>query len=185
MKPIILIILALALLAPTTAFAQDALKQAKAVKQPDAVKQANAVKTDLKKLQGTWARIYVIANGKKFEDGKEIAEGKITEDGKQPEEGKQEPANEITLTIDGDKYGGETFQIDPSKNPKQINVSMRDENGKPTTLPGIYELQDDLLKLCFPFPFEEKIDKLGIRPAKFDGPAGGNDVLEVYKRKSK
>jgi len=32
------------------------------------------------------------------------------------------------------------------------------------TLPGIYELKGDVLKVCFPFPFGMKFDKLGKRP---------------------
>lgn len=53
------------------------------------------------------------------------------------------------------------------------------------TLPGIYELKDGMLKLCFPFPFEGKFDKIGKRPAEFASKAGSSDVLEVYKLKKK
>src|SRR4029450_1095510 len=85
--------------------------------------QEGAVKEEMKKLQGTWIRIYVDVEGKKSEDGK------------------KEPGKAITLTIKGDKYDGETFKLDPTKKPKQINVSSVDDKGKAITLPGIYELK--------------------------------------------
>src|SRR6185295_10469706 len=129
--------------------------------------QDDAIKADVKKLQGTWVRIYVEVDGKKYEDGK------------------KEPGKAIILTVNGDKYDGETFNLDPAKNPKHINVATVDDKRKPITLPGIYELKGDVLKLCFPFPFEEKFDKLGKRPTEFGSKRGGNDVLEVYKREKK
>lgn len=129
--------------------------------------QEAAVKDEIKKLQGTWVRIYLDVEGKKYDDGK------------------KEPGEAIKLTIDGDQYDGETFTLDPAKNPKHINVSTVDDQGKAFTLPGIYELQGDVLKLCFPFPFEGKFDKIGIRPTKFASKRGEDAVLEVYKREKK
>ena len=129
--------------------------------------QEDAVKQEMKKLQGNWVRIYVEADGKKSEDGK------------------KEPGQAITLTINGDKYDGETFKLDPAKSPKHINVSTVDDKGKAIALPGIYELKGDVLKLCFPFPFEGKFDKIGKRPTEFGSKPGGNDVLEVYQREKK
>ena len=129
--------------------------------------QEDAVKQEMKLLQGNWVRIYVEADGKKSEDGK------------------KEPGQAITLTINGDKYDGETFKLDPAKSPKHINVSTVDDKGKAIALPGIYELKGDVLKLCFPFPFEGKFDKIGKRPTEFGSKPGGNDVLEVYQREKK
>jgi uncharacterized protein (TIGR03067 family) len=116
-----------------------------------------AVTAEMKKLQGTWVRVYVVVDGKKSEDGKKA------------------PDEEVVLTIKGDSYDGDTFTLDPTKTPKHINVA--DEKGK--TVPGIYELKDGELKLCFPFPFEGKLD--GKRPADFTVKAGSNNVVEVYK----
>jgi len=127
----------------------------------------DAVKDEMKKLQGTWVRVSVDVAGKKTGDGKK-------------------PAGEaVTLTIKGDKYGDETFTLDPTKSPKHINVSTVDDKGNAITLPGIYELNDGVLKLCFPFPFEGKFDQIGKRPTEFGSKRGGNDVLEVYKLEKK
>jgi hypothetical protein len=46
-------------------------------------------------------------------------------------------------------------------------------------------LTDDVLKLCFLFPFEEKGDKLGMRPTEFSAKTGSDHVLEVYRREKK
>ena len=123
-----------------------------------------AVKDELKKLEGTWVRIYVEADGKKSEDGK------------------KEPDKAIRLVIGGDKFGKDTFKLDPSKKPKHIDLAQIDDKGKAMTLPGIYELKGDVLKVCFPFPFGMKFDKLGKRPSEFGSKPGGDDVLEVYQR---
>ena len=134
---------------------------------PTADAQEDVVKEEMKKLQGKWVRIYVEADGKKSEDDQ------------------KKPGKAIILTVNGDKYGGETFKLDPAKKPKHINVSTVDDKGKAITLPGIYELKGDVLKLCFPFPFEGKFDKIGKRPTEFGSKPGGNDVLEVYQREKK
>lgn len=130
-----------------------------------ALAQGDAVKAEMHKLQGTWVRVSVDVNGKKTEDG-------------------NRPAGEaVTLTIQGDKFGGETFTLDPTKSPKHIDVLSVDDKGRAITLPGIYELKDGELKVCFPFPFGGKFDKIGQRPTEFGSKRGGNDVLEVYKRR--
>jgi uncharacterized protein (TIGR03067 family) len=119
------------------------------------------VTEEMKKLHGTWVRVYVIADGKKSEDGKKA------------------PDNEVVLNIKGDSYDGDKFTLDPTKTPRHINVASMDDKGKATTLPGIYELKDGELKLCFPYPFEGMLN--GTRPTGFDVKAGSNNVVEVYK----
>jgi uncharacterized protein (TIGR03067 family) len=126
-----------------------------------------AIDGEMKKLQGTWVRLYVVVDGKKTVDGK------------------KGPGEQVTLTIKGGTYGGEKFTVNPTKSPKHIDIANADGKGGTTTLPGIYELKGGVLKLCFPFPFEGKTDGLGKRPAGFAVKAGSNDVLEVYEMKKK
>jgi len=127
--------------------------------------QNDSAKEDIAKLQGTWVRVYVDADGKKSKDGK------------------KKPGEAITLVIKGDKFGDETFKLDPTKSPKHIDLATVDDNGKPLSLPGIYELKGDELKVCFPYPFEGKFDKIHRRPTAFGSKRGENEVLEVYKRR--
>ncbi len=126
----------------------------------------DATKDEVKNLQGTWVRIAVDVDGRKSEDGKDSTKT-------------------ITLIIKGDQYHDESFKIDPTKSPKQIDVMTNDDKGKPFTLPGIYELKGDVLKVCFPYPFEGKFDQIHKRPTGFGSKKGGNDVLEVYQRQRK
>jgi uncharacterized protein (TIGR03067 family) len=125
--------------------------------------QTDTAEEDGARIQGTWVRIYVDVEGKKSIDGK------------------KKPAEAITLVIKGDKFGDEKYKLDPTKTPKHIDLATRDDKGNRTTLPGIYELKGDKLKVCFPFPFEGKFDKIE-RPKQFGSKRGENAVLEVYKR---
>src|SRR5262249_762923 len=64
-----------------------------------------------------------------------------------------------------------TFKIDPGKEPKQIDITLRMPKGDRTVL-GIYEIKGETLRLCFSF--------MGRRPAEFsskDNPHMGNMVL--------
>jgi len=132
-----------------------------------AAAQNDSAKEDAAKLQGAWVRIYVDVDGKKTDDGKKKA------------------GEAVTLVVKGDKFGDDTFKLDPTKKPKQIDLTIVNDKGKSMTWPGIYELKGDELKVCFPFPFEGKFDKIAIRPTAFGSKRGGNDVLEVYKREAK
>jgi hypothetical protein len=54
-----------------------------------------------------------------------------------------------------------------------------------STWAGIYELKNGELKVCFPFPFEGKLEGLDHRPTDFEAKAGSNNVVEVYQLKKK
>jgi uncharacterized protein (TIGR03067 family) len=132
-----------------------------------AAAQNDSAKEESAKLQGTWVRIYVDVDGKKTDDGK------------------KKSGEAVTLVVKGDKFGDDTFKLDPTKNPKHIDLAIVDDKGKSIPWPGIYELKGDELKVCFPYPFEGKLDKIAIRPTAFGSKRGGNEVLEVYKREAK
>src|SRR5262245_13787207 len=90
----------------------------------------NAAKKELEKFQGTW----VVESAKA--DGNEIPDTK----------GK-------TITIAGDQmilFGQDdkkgNFTIDPSKNPRQINMQPREDDKNKQPAPGIYEFDGDTLK---------------------------------------
>jgi RNA polymerase sigma-70 factor (ECF subfamily) len=53
------------------------------------------------------------------------------------------------------------FKIDPSKTPKEIDITVHLINGRDATFPGIYEIKADALKVCY---FSRQ---LGRRPTEF------------------
>jgi uncharacterized protein (TIGR03067 family) len=114
-------------------------------------------KADLKKLTGTWSIVSAQKGG-----------GEL-------------PANELKelrLIFNGDKLSarfGEkskdgTFKIDPSKKPKQIDITLMDK-----TAEGIYRFKGDNLELCLSEPGEP-------RPTEFKSAEGSKTFLFVLKR---
>jgi uncharacterized protein (TIGR03067 family) len=118
------------------------------------------IANELKKLEGTWLPIAA------EEDGKAVAgEGDITK---------------LEITIKGDKVQRKnrdrvddfaTIKIDPAK--KHLDLIVKGE--KAATLKGLYKLDGDTLKLCFPsLPNKD-------RPAQFGGQ--GTQVLTFNRQK--
>ncbi len=106
---------------------------------------------DLVKLQGTWKRVDAEIDGKKL------------------------PAAELqttTLTIEKNKYtlnmGGQlrtgTLKLDPSKTPKQIDLSSDAGPNKGKVLPGIYELDGDIFKYALSNPGKERPTDFTAKP---------------------
>jgi uncharacterized protein (TIGR03067 family) len=66
--------------------------------------------------------------------------------------------------------------LDPSRNPKATNTWDLDGPFADQTVPGIYDLKGDTLKLCFARPGEA-------RPTEFTTKKGSAFLFVVYKRK--
>lgn len=129
--------------------------------------QDDATKEELKKLQGSWIRTSFSADGKTEDDGD------------------RPPDKAVYLDINGNSFHGQKFTIYTSTSPRHIDIIDVGPNGKQFTLPGIYELKGDVLKICLPFPFEGKTEGLQKRPTEFVTKAGENHVVEVYRRVKK
>jgi RNA polymerase sigma-70 factor (ECF subfamily) len=121
---------------------------------------AAKVKAELKKFQGNWVDIYAEKAGKK-----------------------QEEVGDHELKFDGETFGVAdhgrvqekgTFKLDPSKNPKEIDLRIRDRNDEEKTGLGIYTWDGENLKFCWGEPGGEK------RPTDFTTRDGG--VLVIVKR---
>jgi uncharacterized protein (TIGR03067 family) len=124
-----------------------------------------AAKKDLAKLQGVWTMTAMETEGhvlaaEDFEGRNSLYEG-----------------DALSLRA------GETVRrrgivtLDPTRTPKAMNTWDTDGPYADQTLPGIYELDGDNLKVCFARPGEP-------RPSKFSSnQEGGGFLVAVYKRK--
>jgi len=91
----------------------------------------------------------------------------------------------MKLVLDGDRYTIDfgkntdkgTFTLDPTKTPKRIDVRSAEGPFKGKTLPGIYELKGDTLRLCL--EADGKADK---RPTAFEAPGTTRNMLLTYRR---
>ena len=121
----------------------------------------DAVKKEKDALQGKWSIVSVERDGKLVEtwtDGVRMMEG-----------------NNYTLVPKkGDSVKG-TFTLDPSKTPKAIDFLPAAGQYKDKTLRGIYEIDGDMLKICFSEP-----DKA--RPAEFTSKADSGWTLALHKK---
>jgi uncharacterized protein (TIGR03067 family) len=123
--------------------------------------------SDFAKLQGTWATVSLINDGKTLVDEKNPPKGPATR-----------------LAYEGDKWlikvGDKTvasgiFKIDSTKSPKEIDIY--DEAGKTNdkTKLGIYEIDGDTYKFCLASAGKP-------RPTTFASEAGSGHSLGVSKR---
>ena len=120
-------------------------------------------KTDLDELQGTWVMVSMET------EGHEVA----AEDFKNWTAVYEQ--NRVTLR-DGDRVRRRgIITLDPSRKPKAINTWDQDGPYEDQTVPGIYDLEGDTLKLCFARPGQE-------RPKEFTTKSGTAFLVCVYKR---
>jgi len=113
-----------------------------------------------KQIQGTWTVVSVLDSGRDEKEKKDLT-CVITKD---------------TITMSQRDRNTESlkYTVDPSKNPKWFTFTTKRDK----TLPGIYELMGDTLRICF----NEGQD----RATKFVSERGSaNEVLIVLRRKKK
>ena len=93
----------------------------------------------------------------------------------------------LRLTLTKDRYKTEkgsevlfdsTYTVDPSKNPKQINMVGTEGDLKGKEAQGIYALESDTLQICYTMPGKP-------RPTSFESPVGLEAYLVVWKRGSR
>jgi uncharacterized protein (TIGR03067 family) len=125
-------------------------------------------KSDLDKLQGTWITVSIVSDGKTVLDEKSP-----------PKEGPS-----AKLAYDGSKWmvkvgdktvASGTTKLDPSKTPKEIDVTHETGMNKGKTLLGIYELDRDTYRYCIA-PAGKS------RPTDFTSKEGSGHSLIVSKR---
>lgn len=121
-----------------------------------------AVKKGLEDFQGVWTVVSM------QEDGRFLSPERL---------------KKIKLTIKGENFTFETandshdglYKIDPTKDPKLLNIEVTrgDEKGK--VYQAIYKFEDGRMIQC--------MHKANVRrPSKFDGQAGSENLLEIWQR---
>ena len=126
-----------------------------------------AIKKDRKKYEGTWQVVSLEVDGKKTaeEDAKKIT---VVND----RDGKW------AIEVEGKVVARGTREIDPTKKPKTVDLTVTEGDNKGQAALGIYEFKDDTRMVCLAQPGQG-------RPAEFAAPAGSGHILAVLKRVKK
>jgi uncharacterized protein (TIGR03067 family) len=123
-----------------------------------------AIKKDRKQMEGTWRATALIVNGETFT---------------------QENANALTVVNGADgtwiirdrgteKSKG-TSTIDPTKSPKNIDITPSGGQDKGVTYLGIYELGENTRKVCIAKSGKEQ-------PTEFSSKPGSEYILVIFER---
>jgi uncharacterized protein (TIGR03067 family) len=132
---------------------------------PDDSKSAEArkqAKGDLEKMQGTWVCVEMEVEGKQAQL-EEVRTASYSGD-------------VLTLASGGKVYRtGSIVTLDPRQTPKATNTWDADGSFKDQTLPGIYAIDGDKLKVCFARPGDS-------RPTEFTTKKGTGFLYIEYKR---
>ena len=115
-------------------------------------------KQEAEKLRGTWTFTKMVRNGQNL----------LTQFG------------EVEVVFDAKKFtspGIEAeYTLDPSKNPKAIDISYKQGPAAGQTIKAIYKLEGDTLTICRALTQKDE------RPKEFAAPAGSGKFLFEFKR---
>ena len=128
-------------------------------------KPEEAIKKDREKIAGVWTVTLREMNGAKVEE-EELKKILVTFKA----DGTLEVRREGEKVVDG------VSKIDPTKKPKEIDITVRTPDGSERSVKGIYEIEGDNLRICTAGPGPD-------RPKEFTGKEGSGNTLMVYKRK--
>ena len=128
---------------------------------------ADALKADVPKdektLQGTWSLSAGEADGKALPE-KQLKDGKLVLKG-----------DDYTVTLADIGTVKGTQKLDPTKEPKTIDIKDASGPNKDKTCLGIYELKGDEFRVAFAPPGKP-------RPTKFTTAADSGQWMHVWKR---
>ena len=80
--------------------------------------------------------------------------------------------DKFLVTKQSERVASGTFRLDPSKQPKEVNVKL---DGADKPVQGIYALEGETLKICYGLPGVE-------RPKEFGTKVGSGHIFGVWKR---
>jgi uncharacterized protein (TIGR03067 family) len=130
--------------------------------QDDATKKAIA--EEWKRRNGKWEPVATVIDGKEMPAAKDRKFVLTYQDGQYKD------------FLDDKVVGEGESRIDPTKDPKTLDIIPKGADPKTQTLHAIYELKGDELKVCMALPAGKA------RPTKFEAPAGSGQVLMTFKR---
>jgi uncharacterized protein (TIGR03067 family) len=122
-------------------------------------------KDELKRHEGTWVAISSIYEG-------EEAPAKITSSIKRIVTG-----DRVVWQRDGKSFAGTRIVLDPTQEPRTIDVIPEGGRNRGEHIPGIYKLERDLLTICMAAPGKP-------RPREFTARKGSERTLRVFKREA-
>ena len=121
-------------------------------------------KEDAKAINGIWLPSAAELGGEKFPDEVRKTMKLVMDDGK------------YTVTVGTNPDKG-TVKLDPSKKPKEMNIAGTEGPNKGKTIPAIYELTDDTLRICYDLSGKA-------RPSEFKTAKDTKLFLVTYKRET-
>ncbi|VTR98404.1 Uncharacterized protein OS=Pedosphaera parvula (strain Ellin514) GN=Cflav_PD2062 PE=4 SV=1 [Gemmata massiliana] len=121
------------------------------------------VDDETKAMNGTWELVSAELGGMKLPDEVVKSLTLVMKDGK------------YTLKSPGPDDTG-TVKIDPTKKPKELDVTGLEGPNKGKSFPAIYELDGDSLKVCYDLDGKK-------RPTEFKSTADTKQFFATYKRK--
>jgi RNA polymerase sigma factor (sigma-70 family) len=134
-------------------------------------KEAHKPRTDQELIQGTWVFVSLRVGGKN-QWNKDAPPKSLTFTG--------DKVRFLAVNGDGKEVAFHSgFKLDPSRKPKEIDMTDLDGELKGKTTAGLYELDGDTLRLCHP----ER--PAGDRPRTLESRVGSTDYLWTLKRAAK
>jgi uncharacterized protein (TIGR03067 family) len=122
-----------------------------------------APRGDAAGLTGTWLCASAVVDGKPLAD-KVVKQLRLTIDEKRY---KTERGDEILFDS--------TYRLDPSKRPKQIEMTATEGDAAGQPALGIYAVDGDTLRMCYVMPG-------GAQPKEFESAPGSKTFLVTWKR---
>jgi uncharacterized protein (TIGR03067 family) len=119
---------------------------------------------DLKALNGLWVPTTAVMGGKPYSDDACKAIHAVFHNGK------------YAVKV-GDQTDKGTFTVDESKDPKTLTIVGTSGPNKDKTIPAIYELDKDTLKVCYDLSGKAA-------PAKFESAKDSKLFLVTYQRQA-
>lgn len=119
-------------------------------------------KDDAKSINGTWLPSAAELGGENFPDEVRKTMKLVMDDGK------------YTLMVGKSPDKG-TVKVDSSKKPKEMDITGTEGPNKGKTIPAIYEMTDDTLRICYDLSGKA-------RPSEFKTAKDTKLFLVTYKR---